>query len=110
MIQEIQIHQVEKTCSRSHWEEESCCYWPPDLEAVDESVGPKEEVDGADEAQLADERHRDGAGEPVTGDERNAPEPVPQVRHADADAAAAAAAAEDLQEPTAEREARAPGG
>ena len=108
MIQEIQIHQVEKTCSRSHWEEESCCYWPPDLEAVDESVGPKEEVDGADEAQLADERHRDGAGEPVTGDERNAPEPVPQVRHADADAAAAAA--EDLQEPTAEREARAPGG
>lgn len=49
---------------------------------MDEGVRPEEEVDGADEAQLAHERHRDGAGEPVAGDQRDASEPVPQVRHA----------------------------
>lgn len=49
---------------------------------MDESIRPEEKVDGADEAQLAHERDRDGTGEPVTRDQRDTSEPVPQVRHA----------------------------
>lgn len=51
------------------------------LETIEESFGPKEEVSRANEAEFPDQGHRDGGGEPVTRNGRDAPEPVPNVRH-----------------------------
>lgn len=51
------------------------------LEAIEEGFGPEEEVGRADETEFADQGHRDSGGEPIARDGRNAPEPVPDVRH-----------------------------
>lgn len=51
------------------------------LEAIEEGFGPEEEIGRADETEFADQGHRDSGGEPITRDGRDAPEPVPDVRH-----------------------------
>lgn len=51
------------------------------LEAIEEGFGPEEEVGRADETEFADQGHRDSGGEPIARDGRDAPEPVPDVRH-----------------------------
>ncbi|EPQ02133.1 hypothetical protein D623_10013262 [Myotis brandtii] len=51
------------------------------LEAVEKGFGPEDEVGRADETEFANQGHRDGGGEPIARDGRDAPEPVPDVRH-----------------------------
>lgn len=51
------------------------------LEAIEEGFGPEEEVGRADETEFPNQGHRDGGGEPIARDGRDAPEPVPDVRH-----------------------------
>lgn len=51
------------------------------LEAIEEGFGREEEVGRADETEFAHQGHRDGGGEPIARDGRDAPEPVPDVRH-----------------------------
>lgn len=46
-----------------------------------ERFRPQDEKRGIDQAQFPDQRNRDRTCEPVARDKRDAPEPVPDVRH-----------------------------
>lgn len=51
------------------------------LEAIEKGFGPEEKVGRTDETEFADQGHRDGGGKPIARDGRDAPEPIPDVRH-----------------------------
>lgn len=53
----------------------------PYLELFEEGIRQEDEVIGVDQADLAQDGEADGEEEPVARDERDAADPVRQVRH-----------------------------